>query len=236
MKYYKVDNDLNPKVVGSDYPQSWQFTKEYKKRMNNSDALYALYECLINQEHPDFIPDLDGFVLSGRAKLTNFVSAVAVDGMFLDEKAKQVLEAKCNLGDHEFYEATLYVRKEPKRFYNWGLFNDICSYVEFNKCGYVIYGLKSEKDLPEEWISKPIESLNDLFNIEKQYSDYPSAVKIECNKIVLKKTFDKQIDIFYNNYIFGGKYGICSERFKNAVEEAGLTGLVFEPIEVELEE
>ena len=31
MKYYKVDNDLNPKVVGSDYPQSWQFTKDYKK-------------------------------------------------------------------------------------------------------------------------------------------------------------------------------------------------------------
>ena len=57
MKYYKVDDDLNPKVVGSDYPRSWQFTKEYEKRENNPNAVYALSDCLRNHRIPDFIPD-----------------------------------------------------------------------------------------------------------------------------------------------------------------------------------
>lgn len=29
--YYILKNDDNPKIVGSDYPQAWKFTKEYEK-------------------------------------------------------------------------------------------------------------------------------------------------------------------------------------------------------------
>ncbi len=31
MMYYRISNDLTTKIIGSDYPQSWRFTKEYEK-------------------------------------------------------------------------------------------------------------------------------------------------------------------------------------------------------------
>lgn len=236
MKYYKVKYDLNPKVVGSDNPQSWQFTKEYEKRKNNPNAVYALAECMQNYKIPDFIPDLDGFVLSGRAKQTNFIHIVTHRTLFMDEYAKKVLQSKCNLGEHEFYEATLYVRKEPNKYYCLGVFYDIKSVIEYNKCNYVIYGIKDEQDLPEEWFTKPINSFSDIYNIRQRYRDYPAFVNILCQNLVLKRTFDKTIDFFDILLPGEGGYGICTERFKNAVEEAGLTGLVFEPIDVIIEE
>lgn len=39
MKYYKIRHDLTSKIVGSDYPQSWKFTKEYQKRVDNPNAI-----------------------------------------------------------------------------------------------------------------------------------------------------------------------------------------------------
>ena len=55
MKYYIIESDLNPKVVGSDYPQSWRFTKEYEKRKNNPNAVYSLLERVKNNFSIDFI-------------------------------------------------------------------------------------------------------------------------------------------------------------------------------------
>ena len=157
MKYYKVKYDLNPKVVGSDFPQSWQFTKEYEKRKNNPNAIYQLEEFIFRKhQQPDFIPDLDGFVLSGRAKLTDFISVTSSNVLFVSEKAKNILQSKCNFWEHEFYEATLYVRKNSVKFYYLGIFCDFYSQIKFPKCGYVIYGVEKEEDLPKEWYVESI--------------------------------------------------------------------------------
>lgn len=236
MKYYKVDDDSNPKVVGSDSSQSWQFTKEYKKRTDNPNSVYALNE-YIYKEHrrPCFVPDLDGFKLSGRAKMTNFITSVVCRSPLIDEKAKEVLQSKCNFGDHEFYEATLYVREEPVKVYYLAIFYDLDSKIRYKDCRYSIWGscIKSEEDLPIEWKEGiPIESRDYICKIEQRYSPWAT---ITCHTLVLDKSFDKDMDLFY--YLgMGIRYWICTERFKNAVDEAGLTGLVFEPIEVEIEE
>ncbi len=154
----------------------------------------------------------------------------------MDDNARQILQSKCNLGDHEFYEATLYVRKEPVRFYYLGLFYDTTPLIAFNKCDYVVYGVDSVRDLPKEWITKPIEGYSDLCEIEYKHRQYPSVMRVGCEKIRVKKEFDFNVDIFFAGRFNYNLNGICSERFKNAVEEAGLTGIVFDPIEVEFEE
>ena len=232
MKYYKIKYDLNPKVVGSDYPQSWNFTKEYEKRTRNSNSIYQLDIFIFRKhEQPDFTPDLDGFVLSGRAKLTDFISVTSCRTLFMSEIAKDILQSKCNYGSHEFYEATLYVRKQPVTFYCLGIFCDFYAQIEFPKCRYAIYGVEKEEDLPQEWYQKSINNLQDVFKIERKI---PYPVDIWLSKIVLKKTA-KETDLLYY-YVLGIRIGIVTERFKEAVEEAGLTGLVFEPIEVEFEE
>ena len=232
MKYYKIKYDLNPKVVGSDFPQSWQFSKEYEKRKKNPNAIYELEEIIFDKyQQPDFIPDLDGFVLSGRAKLTDFVSTPFCHALCMSENAKNILQSKCNFGAHEFYEATLYVRKKPVRFYYLGIFCDFFSQIKFPECRYAIYGVEKEEDLPQEWYEMTINNLQDVYKIEKKI---PYNVDIQLYKIVLKK-IAKEVDLLYY-CVLGIRIGIVTERFKDTVEEAGLTGLVFEPIEVEIEE
>ncbi len=49
MRYYIIESDLTTKIVGSDYPQSWLFTKEYEKRVDNPNSIYALNEALIKK-------------------------------------------------------------------------------------------------------------------------------------------------------------------------------------------
>ena len=231
MKYYKIKCDSNPKVVGSDYPQSWNFTKEYEKRSSNSNAVYALIECFNEYIKPDFIPDLDGFRLSGRAKQTNFISTSVFNALFMDEHVKQVLQTKCNLGEYEFYEATLYVRKEPKQYYILGLFYDTYSLINYPECGYFVENLKKDDDMPPEWHNKQFTCKSDLFDIAMKV---PYSIYISFTNIKIKKPLE-DLDIYY--YVGGGiRIGIVTERFKEAVEEAGLTGLVFEPIEIEVKE
>lgn len=175
---------------------------------------------------------MDGFILSGRAKLTSFVSGTTThDGLFMDDNARQILQSKCNLGDHEFYEATLYVRKEPVRFYYLGLFYDFDSLIKFPKCIYAIHGLKREEDLPSECSNMVFNNCRDVYKIEDMI---PYRVNICFSKIVFDKKV-KGLDLFYYG-LLGLGIGVVSERFKNAVEEAGLTGIVFDPIEVEFEE
>ena len=140
------------------------------------------------------------------------------------------------MGEHNFYEATLYIRNKSNKYYCLGVFLDIKSLIEYNKCNYVIYGIKDEKDLPEEWYTKPINSFSDISNIKDRYKNYPGIIMFLCNKLTLTRFFYKNIDFYKLSFPDEKVYGICSERFKNAVEEAGLTGLVFEPIEVIIEE
>ena len=151
--------------------------------------------------------------------------------MFVSEKAKNILQSKCNFWEHEFYEATLYVRKNSVKFYYLGIFCDFYSQIKFPKCGYVIYGVEKEEDLPKEWYEMTINNLQDVYAIEKKI---PYCVDIQLYKVVFKETA-KDMDLLYY-YTLGIRVGIVTERFKNAVEEAGLTGLVFEPIDVIIEE
>lgn len=233
MKYYIIDSDLNSKIVGSDYPQSWQFTKEYNKRKNNSNAVYALLECGENQNKPKFIPDLDGFVLSGRAKQTNFISTSVFSRLFMNEHAKNVLQSKCNLGDSEFYEAVLYVKKVPISYYYLETFLNIIPKIKFSDCVYYLEYIRDEDKIPEEWINSGFNDCETVLSIHKYFPN--RLIGVRFRTLVLKKDFDKDLDWFVIDK-FGIHNGICSERFKNAVEEAGLTGLVFEPIDVIIEE
>ncbi|MCD7901852.1 MAG: hypothetical protein LUH22_18975 [Bacteroides sp.] len=71
MKYFIIEESLNEEVVGKDYPQACKFIKGYNP--NAPKALFSLYQ--YHTRFPNYIPDLDGIMLSGSAKLTDFVSS-----------------------------------------------------------------------------------------------------------------------------------------------------------------
>lgn len=70
MKYFIVEDSLDEKVVGKDFPQAYKFIKGYNPDAPN--MLFSIYK--YRESFPDYIPDLDGVMLSGSAKLTNIAS------------------------------------------------------------------------------------------------------------------------------------------------------------------
>ena len=70
MKYFIVEDSLDEKVVGKDFPHAYKFIKGYNPDAPN--MLFCIYK--YRESFPDYIPDLDGIMLSGSAKLTNIVS------------------------------------------------------------------------------------------------------------------------------------------------------------------
>lgn len=67
MMYYRISNDLTTKIVGSDHPQSWLFTKEYEKRVDNPNSIYALNEALIkkNNDQISYLTWMDLYYQAG---------------------------------------------------------------------------------------------------------------------------------------------------------------------------
>ena len=66
MKYFIVEDSLDEKV----FPQAYKFIKGYNPDAPN--MLFSIYK--YRESFPDYIPDLDGVMLSGSAKITNIVS------------------------------------------------------------------------------------------------------------------------------------------------------------------
>ena len=96
MKYYRLDNSVNTKEIGRHAIQL-DFTD--KKTM---DSCWSL----VDEEFPDFKPDLR-FDLEKGSKMTDVVSSgVDVPGFMINKRVKNIFE-QCKLPEHRYYEATV---------------------------------------------------------------------------------------------------------------------------------
>ena len=225
--YYILKNDDNPKIVGSDYPQAWKFTKEYDEKCDEANGIYSFYKKIHNNERPDFVPDLGGLVLSGRAKLTDIVSTSVLPRLHMNEVAKEVFSS-CNLGDYEFYNAQLYLKKakiltQILDYFYLCPFTDIFDYIYLPETLFRV-----DKYSPERQ-----QLFIEGFSSYQAYTDFitKNIDVISPTKITMNEGFDKTLDYFIipNLNIYRG---IASEKLKTKIEAKGITGLKFEPIEI----
>ena len=96
MKYYRLENSVNTKETGRN---AIQLTFADKKTM---DSCWSL----VDEEFPNFKPDLR-FDLEKGSKLTDLVSSgVDVPGFMINERVKNIFE-QCKLPEHRYYEASV---------------------------------------------------------------------------------------------------------------------------------
>lgn len=221
-KYYIIDTSIDPKVVGSKYPQAYKFTKEYNPR--SPHGLFSLYKCLNTCTFPDYVPDISGIKLSGGAKLTDIVSnGFDHNLIILSPKAKSILE-QYNLCPHRFYDMSLFSRKVRYDYYMFHIQCDYWDYIDYEKSTFKIRHHSSMIGAPLS-ISSQKELLFQREIIEEKY-DITTTPWAET--LVLTSDFAKlKLDIFYIGLVDANLY--ISERMMNALLEQGITGWDFLP-------
>lgn len=219
MKYFIMEESLNEKIIGSDFPQVYKFIKGYDE--DAPDALFSLYK--YKDTFPDYIPNLDGVMLAGYAKLTDFVSnGFSPFLLIMNEKAKDIL-GQFHLCPHKFYSLGLYRRKIKNDYFLFHYHSNYSDFVDYQKTSF------------REHHSFRFQSDPFFVSSKEEFWEKRKAIKTEkgisCgirgDRIVMNKDFDHELDFFVISILDANTY--VSERLKNAIETAGLTGWEFTP-------
>ena len=227
MKYYKFDYCVATKEVGTQYPQVWDFIKGYNPE-SKANGIFTLYETRKNG-FPDKAPDLSGLKLANGAKFSDFLSACFDDNMFLfNEKAKNVLESLNIDGDYRIYSAqvTSLRKKQTQEYYMMQILSENFRYVDFANSTLV------KKDDKQR---VPIH-----FSSYQEFCDIASAKErpkiwmfsFKFMKLTMTKEFHELgKDMFQIGAIDKVSWYV-SQRFVDAIQENGLTGLIFEEVDL----
>lgn len=209
-------------ATGKVYPQIQKMSPEYDYAAKNSvHALSREYQNL-----PEFVPNLDYFVLDNKSTLTDLLSvSVAHQGLLISSKLKNIFE-KFSLPTHKYFPAKV---KYKKLFYNYYWIHIICDltdlvdyknskfFIYYNYChnlGYININSK------EDFLQKKDKIKKD--NIGK-------TITIWAEKIHFTDKFKHQIDLFEITQ-FDANYYI-SERLKTAIIHNSISGTQIIPAE-----
>lgn len=219
MKYFIKKESLDSQVIGSDYPQAHKFIKGYDPEAPN--GIFGFHGHRLS--FPEIDPNLDGIMLAGYAKKTDFISSAFGIGHIVSENAKKVLE-KYNLCRHRFYPLGLYIRKVKHDYYLFKEVSDYSEYVDYQRSTFTEYDISKDK----RYAQIAVESKSDLLakkKIIKEEKNLSNTVWGET--IVMNKEFDRDLDFFVIRWLDSSTY--VSERLMNAILESGLTGWEFIP-------
>ena len=149
------------------------------------------------------------------------------EGLFypISEKFKLLLESY-NLPNHKFYKARVLFKGEFHTYFVWHLlYDNYFEYIDFSKTKY--NNLDSWRELEQE--SLKIKQ----FNSYEEMNDYSRKnwnLSFNYEQLVMKPNF-RELDYCYVTLLGG----LVSERLKEAIEAAGLTGISFKPLPIPIE-
>jgi len=109
-----MTESVNTNEIGKDFPQCTKMTKGYD--YNAANSVHALHRH--RRSFPNFDPNLQSFVLSGTAKLTDVVSAAVVNGsgFLVSGKIKSIIQ-RFETIPLKFYPGTLVHRQKSYEYY-----------------------------------------------------------------------------------------------------------------------
>lgn len=216
MNYYIFEPAVDTPETGSVYPQVHKMAPGYNFKAENS--VHALSRA--RKEFPDYTPNLDYFIVDGRAKLTDLLSISVMYGGFLISKNLKELFQQFNLPLHRFYPAKVLHKKVFHDYYWMHIICDMTDFVDYPNSKFFIY-YNYFHDLGDIKINSKV----DLFQKETELiaNNEGKTVTIWSKRITLNSLFDKTLDLFEVGN-FDSKYYV-SERLKSAVEKEKLTGI-----------
>ena len=224
MKYYKVEYSDDRSVVGSQYPQVYDFIKGYNPKPE-AHGLFSLY--YDDNPFPENV-DLSGLKLANGANYTDFLCGGFSNDLFLfNEKAKSLLNILNIDREYKIYPAkviSLRKKMEKEYFMMKNLSNNFEN-VDFEK-SHIIHKV-NDKNIPIK-ISSSGEFMT-KFRDPKDADNWD--ITFSFLKIKMKKEFyDLKLDLFQIGGIDFLWY--ASHKFVKTIEDNRLTGLKFEEVEL----
>ena len=226
MKYFFINNSLDNKIVG-DYNQ-------VISAIHNCDVwANPMFIDRIDFVKIDFEPITSYAILEKKAKLTDLVNACSIGfslKLLMSNKLKVILEKK-SINKCQFFKSPVIYKNEKVNDY-WilhpYLFN--LNYIDFNKSDINVRIRKKEGGT--ELIKTQVNTLEGFLNIVDFHKERMEIISI--NKIYLNESVNE--DFFILRHVEGGIKYIVSEKLKKEIEDAGFTGIEFQPIELSYNE
>lgn len=230
MKYYFLRNTLDVKIKGF-YPQ----IKNVQYHCHIWDTPNFMGNIHFKKFPDDVI--LATPILDKKANLTDLIEIDNIGfnpNLLISEKLKKVLEKHINENKGEFINCPII--KNDVEFSNYWIFNGYSfnqEFIDFQNS--LIKYEKQDEDFETTYKTKMI--FLSLDNLE-QFDEYlkiaeEKAELITIEKLILKENITP--DFVMLRYVFSGLY-LVSEKLKHEIEEAGCTGIEFQPSYLSLNE
>jgi hypothetical protein len=222
-KYYILEYASGTKETGPQYPQVQKMGKDYDYKASNSIYELSVYR----KELPNFIPNLDHFVLHTKAKPTDLISnALTRNTGFLVSGRLQHLLKSFQLPLHKFYQARVLHGKSFLNDYYWlQIVTDLSDNVDYELSEFYVYNMADviSKDLG----SMELKSRADYEEKGKELKAQNTNLVIGAKRLVMSEAFNKDLDLFKVSPISGNTF--IRERLCQALQEGKFTGVTIKP-------
>src|SRR5688572_8886249 len=133
MKYFTIQTISEKAIVGNEYPQIQTMGGSVNKF--DDDSLYNVY----SDSFPNFIPNLNYFILHKNAKVSDVLSASMISyGLIVNGRAQEIFK-KHQLPEHRFFPAVVRQNDEVYKDYAWFFYVcDVLDYIDYNKTEFYI--------------------------------------------------------------------------------------------------
>lgn len=221
--YYSIQFSMNNKIVGKFF-QSENIVYNYED-VSNPKFLNNIYFKKI-----DFDPIVSIPILHKKAKITDLISNVNAGGnlhLIISEKLKNIIE-KYRTKGLQFFKTSIV--KDNIEYYNHfsiNMYESNMDFIDFEKSNVVVRVKKKEGGTELKTIG--VNTLDDFLSTVDYHKEKMEMVTI--NNIFLNERVSEDFFLLKN----GVKY-IVSEKLKQEIEDAGCTGIEFQPIELSYDE
>jgi len=220
MSYYIIEPACNTIETGSQYPQVQEMGPDYDYKAGNS--VHALSKHVNN--FPDFVPNLDYFVVKGKAKLTDLLSVAPVNGgILISSRFKELLE-NFNLVSHRFYFSKVFHKRVFYEYYWMHIVSNLTDFVDYPASIFFTY-FNYTHNLGYTTVSSKEDYLFQKNELKK--NNPGKSITIWAEKIKLNERFDKSLDFFEINSFDSHIY--ISEQVKAAIISKNLSGCNIKP-------
>lgn len=218
--YYIIEATYEGKVIGPMYPQCQKFIKEYDPDVEG--GIYWLYDQVKGKKDILIKPLIDCYILSLRSKVTNALSTVCLEP-FLDKKTIDII-SQYNIGNHQIFQSKVLRNKIYYDYYYLYLKENVLKHIDLQKTIFIEED--SSHNRYETYTG--ISSLKELDDLRYKLWKSPEGIRLLVPyKISLKKSFNKNLDIFDIPIIDKTSYAYISQRLKEHLEKENITGLTF---------
>jgi hypothetical protein len=222
-----LDHSTSPKIIGRRFPQVSDLSDGFNY---DREASNSVFKANIWRELP---PDLaiPNYILHGHAMRTDLISSGGQHShLMLISKDLKKLFQDFKLPKMQTFETKVISRKDSYEYLIWFMPENHYQFIDFSLSSFALVPMGGARPVA---LQKP--EIHSLTEFEKWVKEYPYSIRANSKrlKVVAEKLVLDTENIPFDMFrIIGPVSGyFLSERLKNAIQQEGLTGMEFVPLE-----